>query len=186
MRRFQTGGSKLYVRLSDLTLCLLSLTQLYCALISAGERELNQCRDKCTSPRCLLQTPTPCGEPTFRAANEGARKKTKIMTFWGGFNTGRRVATSHVPWMECDAKTSWPRRRKTSPFPALLAFFIPLPLSLYTFFLFALFPPGACFVIVPFPIRFFIVVCFFLFIKPAVHFITINHAIWYRRVDFPS
>lgn len=143
MRQFQTGVHAL--RLSDLTLCLLSLTQLYCALMVCAliygqgrmgaesmPRQVHICQDASSKHRL------PAASQLSELGTRREKKSQKIMTFWSGFNTGRRVATSHVPWMKCNAKTSWPRRRKTSLFPSLLAFFYPfIPFTL--FFIFSLY-----------------------------------------------
>lgn len=148
-------------------------------MLDIGRGELNHCRDKCTSPRCLLQTPLPAACQLSELGTR--REKNKIMTF-GADSTAaeqqpRLMFLEGIRRQNIMAKT-----KKNLAFPALLAFSIFSSLSLSFLFSRSI-SAWSVFCDRPHSILF----CrLFLLIYYLPFIFYISHAIWYRGVDFPS
>lgn len=77
----------------------------------------------------------PCGVPTFRAGSEAREKQNHDI--WGGFNSGRTAATSHVPGRNATPKHHGQDEEKPRFSRAFSLFYLFIPFTL--FFIFSLY-----------------------------------------------
>jgi hypothetical protein len=117
--------------------------------------------------------------PTFRAGSEAREKQNHDI--WGGFNSGRTAAMSHVPGRNATPKHNGQDEEKPRFSRAFSLFYLFIP---FTLFLFSR-SISAWSVFCDRPHSILFCRLFLLIYYPPFIFY-ISHAIWYRGADFPS